>query len=296
MPIHRRPGLDASRLDGVLSLDLDRGVAGIDLAQESFVDAYALVGLACFIASAARDGLPVRLVLPEDPDVRSWLSRMHLGAVIDAFGAWVEGALPRVPERDRRDTLIELERFDDAHGSDRLASFVWERLEGGADGEVVNQLFEATGELGLNVVEHAGSPAGGFVAAQRYKAGMPEERIIVAVGDVGVGIRESLRPRYGDMTEGEAIRRAIQWHVSRIPDEGRGQGLPGVVDGVRGLDGVVWIRSGAVSRYDCRCPVALPAGQVTRETGGGTWHVDAHRPEAGVQPASGTGADGRPRR
>ena len=125
MPIHRRPGLDASRLDGVLSLDLDRGVAGIDLAQESFVDAYALVGLACFIASAARDGLSVRLVLPEDPDVRSWLSRMHLGAVIDAFGAWVEGALPRVPERDRRDTLIELERFDDAHGSDRLASFVW---------------------------------------------------------------------------------------------------------------------------------------------------------------------------
>jgi hypothetical protein len=248
MPIHRRPGLDASRLDGVLSLDLDRGVAGIDLAQESFVDAYALVGLACFIASAARDGLPVRLVLPEDPDVRSWLSRMHLGAVIDAFGAWVEGALPRVPERDRRDTLIELERFDDAHGSDRLASFVWERLEGGADGEVVNQLFEATGELGLNVVEHAGSPAGGFVAAQRYKAGMPEERIIVAVGDVGVGIRESLRPRYGDMTDGEAIRRAIQWHVSRIPDEGRGQGLPGVVDGVRGLDGVVWIRSAAVSR------------------------------------------------
>jgi hypothetical protein len=69
------------------------------------------------------------------------------------------------------------------------------------------------------VVEHAGSPAGGFIAAQRYKAGMPEERIIVAVGDVGIGIRESLRPRYGDMTDGQAIRRAIQWHVSRIPDE-----------------------------------------------------------------------------
>jgi hypothetical protein len=66
MPIHRRPGLDASRLDGVLSLDLDRGVAGIDLAQESFVDAYALVGLACFIASAARRimlKLPIRLML-----------------------------------------------------------------------------------------------------------------------------------------------------------------------------------------------------------------------------------------
>jgi hypothetical protein len=202
MPIHRRAALDALHLDGVLSLDLDRGVAAIDLARESFVDADALVGLACFIASAARDGLPVRLVLPEDPDVRSWLSRMHLGAVIEAFGVRVEGALPRVAERDRRDTLRGLERFDDAHGSDRLASFIWERLEGGADGD----------------------------------------------GDVGIGIRESLRPRYGDMTDGQAIRRAIQWHVSRIPDEGRGQGLPGVVEGVRGLDGVLWIRTGVVSR------------------------------------------------
>jgi hypothetical protein len=146
------------------------------------------------------------------------------------------------------DTLIELQRFDDSHGSHRLASFIWDRLEGGADGEVVNQLFEATGELGQNVVEHAGSPVGGFVAAQRYKAGAPEERIIVAVGDAGIGIRESLRPRYGDMTDRQAITQAIRWNVSSVLEPGRGQGLPGIVDGVRGLGGVLWIRSGAASR------------------------------------------------
>jgi hypothetical protein len=221
MPISRRGALDASHLDGVLRLDVERGVAAIDLAEVSFVDVYALAGLACFIASAARGGLPVELVVPEDPDVRSWLSRMHLGNVLDAFEVRVEGAFPRVAERERRDALIELERFGDVHGSDRLASFIWDRLEGGVDAEVVNQLFEATGELGLNVVEHAGSPAGGFVAAQRYKAGMPEERIVVAVGDVGIGIRESLRPRYGVMTDDEAIRRAVQWNVSRVPEQGR---------------------------------------------------------------------------
>jgi hypothetical protein len=248
MPISRRSGLDALNLDDVPSLDLDRGLAVIDLAWVSFVDAYALTGLACFIASAARDGIPVDLVLPEEPDVRSWLSRMHLGDVIDAFEVRVEGTLSRVAERDRRDTLIELERFQDTHGSDRLAAFIWDRIGGGADAEVVIQLFEATGELGSNVVEHAGSPVGGFVAAQRYKAGTPEERIVVAVGDAGIGIRESLRPRYGDLTDGDAIRRAIQWNVSSIADEGRGQGLPGVVDGVKGLGGTVWIRSGAASR------------------------------------------------
>ena len=67
------------------TLDLDSGAASLDLARIEFVDAYALTGLACFVASAARDGLPVRVVLPEEPDVRSWLSRMHLGDVVDAF-------------------------------------------------------------------------------------------------------------------------------------------------------------------------------------------------------------------
>ena len=252
MPIYRPTTVDAIHLDGVLTLDLDRGRAVVDLGQVSFVDAYALAGLACFIASAARDGLPVRLVLPENTDVRSWLSRMHLGEVLDAFEVRVEGVLPSVAEHDRRDTLIELERFDDSLGSHRLASFIWERLEGGADGEVVNQLFEAAGELGQNVVEHAGSPVGGFIAAQRYRAGAPEERIVVAVGDAGVGIRESLRARYGDMPDGQAIRRAIQWNVSSVPDEGRGQGLPGIVEGVRALGGVVWIRSGVAFRMVTR--------------------------------------------
>ena len=198
MPISRRTGLAALNLDDVLSLDLERGTAVIDLARVSFVDAYALTGLACFIASAARDGLPVDLVLPEEPDVRSWLSRMHLGDVIDAFEVRVEGTLSRVAERDRRGTLIELQRFQDAHGSDRLAAFIWDRLEGA-----------------------------------------PEERIVVAVGDAGIGIRESLRARYGTMTDDQAIRQAVRWHVSSIADEGRGQGLPGVVDGVRGLGGTV---------------------------------------------------------
>ena len=134
---------------------------------------HALTGIACFIASADRDGLAVRLVVPEHPDVR---------------------------------------------------------------------------RLGQNVVEHAGSPVGGFVAAQRYKSGAPDERIIVAVGDVGVGIRESLRPRYGDMTDAKAITQAIRWNVSRVPEDGRGQGLPGVVEGVRGLEGILWIRSGSALR------------------------------------------------
>lgn len=103
MPTHRATTLDAVHLDSALTLDVDAGVAEIDLSRVNFVDACALTGLACFIASAARDGLSVELVLPEHPDLRSWLSRMHLGAVIDTFDVHVGGGLPRVAERDRRD-------------------------------------------------------------------------------------------------------------------------------------------------------------------------------------------------
>ena len=96
-PPDRPTAVDALHLDAVLTLDVVRGLAVIDLAQVSFVDAYALTGLACFIASADRDGLPVQLLVPEHPDVRSWLSRMHLGDVVDSFAVRVRGAFRRSP-------------------------------------------------------------------------------------------------------------------------------------------------------------------------------------------------------
>jgi hypothetical protein len=269
MPIHGPTTLDAVHLDSVLTLDVDSGMAEIDLSRASFVDAYALTGLACFIASADRDGLSVELVPPEDPNVRSWLSRMHLGAVVDAFQVHVRGGLPRVAERDRSDTLIELRRFDDSHGSHRLASFIWDRLQGGADAEVVNQIFEAAGELGQNVVEHAGSPVGGFVAAQRYKAGAPEERIIVAVGDAGIGVRESLRPRYGRRRGQGARRCRLDPQRCGLENDHAAAGDP--------------YRRVSPARYDCRCSVALPARRVTREEARSN-SVDTHRPEAGIHP------------
>lgn len=248
MGIHHRGPLDLPSFDGALVPDDDSGTAVIDLTRVTFIDAYGLVGLACCIAVAAGEGHTVQLRLPVSDELQTYLARMHLGELIDRYDVESYGNLPEVRELDRRDSLIELQSFHDVHGSDRLAAFIWDRLVGRADNEVVTQLYEATGELGLNVVEHAWSPAGGFVAAQRYQRGQPGERAIVAVGDVGVGIRESLRELHGPMTDGEAIDRAIQRDVSRFPDPGRGQGLASVAEGVRALGGTVRIRTGGASR------------------------------------------------
>jgi hypothetical protein len=61
MPTSRRAALDLFNFDGVLSLDLDAGVAVIDLTRVTFVDAYALTGLewreACRGSSSATAGI-----------------------------------------------------------------------------------------------------------------------------------------------------------------------------------------------------------------------------------------------
>ena len=92
----------------------------------------------------------------------------------------------------------------------------------------MNQLFEATGELGQNVVEHAGSPVGGFVAAQRYKAGAPDERIIVAVGEVGrgQGLDGILWIRSGSASRTITRQRAVTTGVSSLQGTIVGARLP----------------------------------------------------------------------
>jgi hypothetical protein len=252
MEIYFRDKLDLFDCNfGILS-HREPDVAIVDLSEVTFVDAYGLVGLACYIAWMWGDDVPIELTLPESYDVCLYLSRMHLGEVLKLYDVRVNGELPSVREHDRRDSLLELERFTDVRGGERLASFIWERLSGHTNPAVVDELFEAVGELTQNVLDHSGSPAGGFIAAQRYKAGMPDDRIVIAVGDVGIGICESLQPRYGRMTDAEAIERAIRQNVSRLVTPGRGQGLWSVVDGVNRLKGSLSIRTGRAFRWRTR--------------------------------------------
>jgi hypothetical protein len=127
MLIYRRGTLDLSSFDRAVASDED-GVACVDLTDVSFIDAYGLVGLACYVASASGQGLAIELLVPKSDDVRSYLARMHLTEVLDVYDVRVDGTLPRVNERDRRDRLIELGRFYDSHGSHRLAEFIGSAL------------------------------------------------------------------------------------------------------------------------------------------------------------------------
>jgi len=85
---------------------------------------------------------------------------------------------------------------------------------------------EAFSELCQNIHEHSQSPIGGFAAIDLLWTGM-ERRVILALGDLGIGIRCSLTN--AGLTTGsdhDAISRAVQRGVtSKRGNDGRGGGL-----------------------------------------------------------------------
>lgn len=247
MSIRSRSTLGLASFDEALVPD-DEGEVIIDLSQLEFIDVYGLVGLAAHLIESTLNRRAIKLLVPQSTNASNYLARMHLGDLLEACDVKLSRPLPVVRETDQRESLIELQTFEDVRGSERLADYLWARLDGQVPGQIATQIYEAAGELGNNVVDHSRCPVGGFMAAQRHKRGKPEEHLIVAVGDAGIGIQASLRERYGDLDETEAIRQALEPGVSGIEDPGRGRGLSEIVEGVTGFGGVVRVRSGSAAR------------------------------------------------
>jgi hypothetical protein len=78
-------------------------------------------------------------------------------------------------------------------------------------------------EVMENVLNHSGVGLG-WVQASTFRE---TKHINIAVVDGGVGIRESLRERYGPLTDQEALRKAVEEGGTRDPHRNAGYGLTG---------------------------------------------------------------------
>jgi hypothetical protein len=50
------------------------------------------------------------------------------------------------------------------------------------------------------------------------------------------------------MDDQTAVAKALELYVSSVDDPGRGQGLTWIAEALAGLNGAVWVRSGAATR------------------------------------------------
>jgi hypothetical protein len=211
-----------------------------DLSALRFIDAYGLVGTACAILSSR----PLDLKLPDRTGPHHHLDSMGLTRVLHDAGY---SSLGDPAPLDRPDVLVPLTQFKSIHAAEALSHLLVEQLGDSASAQVIEPLTEGLWELAANAVEHSGEQA--LLMGQVYRKGEPPHHnanVQVVVGDVGKGILRSFQDSQTQQPADDlaAIRLALEYLVSSVPDRGRGQGLTTTAEGVTPWGGELVVRSG----------------------------------------------------
>lgn len=200
----------------------------IDLSLATFVDPMALTTIAAVAEDASASGLDVEFVPPQDPNIRRYVARMHLGDCLGRYCSNVD--LPKVNEWDNGDRLFELQRFD-VNSSDDLAESVFRaHKKAGGSTEDAKSFFKGVAEVLNNVVDHSGA-AGGWAAMQV----MPKDdgMIKFAVADTGYGLEHTLRRHNKVDGAADAVKKAFERTVSGTGQLGRGAGLDDLLQRIK---------------------------------------------------------------
>ena len=183
------------------------------------------------------------------------MSRLGFDRFVQEIGE-VSFDLAVTAPQAKSDVLVPLQVFRSSDELQPLADLLWSRLDGVVGPQATSALIEALWELGANVTEHSGSS--GIVGAVVQNANRKEAHVDFAIGDAGIGIRQSFLNGVGGHhpnSDHEAITLALKYLVSSTGDPGRGQGIAATVEQATGLRGKVLVRSG-----DARRSIA-PEGQ-----------------------------------
>jgi hypothetical protein len=216
-----------------------------DLSELRFADAYGLVGTACALLSAGAQGALPDLRVPRELSTQQHLDAMGLTKVLQEAGYPFEEVADPI---DKPDVLVPLTRIETIHAAEGLSHLLFEQLGLSASAHVIEPLTEGLWELAANALEHSGEHA--LLMGQVYND--PGERyggdrVQVVVGDIGKGVRASFTDSgtQSPKTDREAIELALEYLVSSVPDEGRGQGLTSTAEGVTRWGGTLAVRTGS---------------------------------------------------
>ena len=196
----------------------------------------------------------VRVVLPIDEDVKSYLYRMKFPSAVsetalieNQVNGWRKIGQPsdvllEMTPLDKKGDLVEVTR--DVLG--RIGELLKNNL--GYKRRDVTAFSNVVSEVCNNIFDHSGDK--GMVAAQRYTKNDGTKYAIIAVADLGIGIRRSLAQRYKEARNWshiEAIINALKKEYSRQTN--RGLGLFMVSKIVGDYKGNLHIRSGDARLY-----------------------------------------------
>ncbi|MFW5868428.1 MAG: hypothetical protein ACOCX2_11465 [Armatimonadota bacterium] len=225
------------------------GIPGFPSAQEtvdigatgvSFVEPTGLAGLSAtlrLLVEPTDQDCEINWQHPADRNVRNYLARMDF---LTEFGIDVSHG-----RRAAEGRFVELHAIDFAtrNVSNVLTSRLCSVAEANWDvnESAVKLMSYGLGECIDNVVAHSASPIGGFTCAQAYRN---RDAMQYAVSDSGIGIRASLAERYELSSDAEAIKLALEKHITGKLTGHAGEGLFVVREMVAANGGVLIVHSG----------------------------------------------------
>jgi hypothetical protein len=218
----------AGTRDHGYAAELDRDLDG---ANEVILDAGDLAGLhplfavrfALWMECQRQAGRSVEVREPEDGKTRRCFRAFRLGTDIGGVGqSLVKGDADVIIRPTRLGELTEVDEL-----ADRLLQPLIDHFDDVA--VVRDAVLMAISELCQNAVEHGASGAGCVVAASRGEVnGL--SRIMLGIGDCGIGIPEHIRGSHPEFVVDEhAIGQALQEGVSGTQRPDRGYGFSWVL-------------------------------------------------------------------
>lgn len=191
----------------------------LDLSKLGFVEPLYLLRLRAFLDWHSAKGTEVLVVPPRSTSVQAYLARMKIA---EALPELCNFELPEVTAHDRSDVLLELTRLKSLIEGDQLDDLLQEVVGAHFEGDsaaLTQPFLMAVGEMADNALSHGrGADTGAYVAAQRYE----KKRLVMAIGDTGVGIPDHLREQFPHLTnDGEAIEEATKEGVTAARNENR---------------------------------------------------------------------------
>lgn len=239
----KTPTLTLATADRILFDYVTPAASEIIMEDVEFVDPYGMVLLLCLSREAKLYDTRTTVIFPKHQTCCTYLSRMRFHEQLSAQGVKVKGS--RTVREVEPGRLLECHEFDTRSFEALCDSVTGRMLAFKYHPNAVLDLKDAMLEIGANVEEHAHT-FGGFLAAQTFKVGTAQEYMVFAIGDVGVGIRQSLESgRVPTDSDIEAIEYALQPGVSSVKDKVRGFGFEHMTEAITGLRGELYVRSAA---------------------------------------------------
>lgn len=203
----------------------------MDLSRLATIGPTGLLRMRAFIDWHCFAGSTVEVIPPVASAPREYLAMMGLGADLPEACACDLGP---IQAGNHSKVLIPIRRLTNVQESDRLDDELAQLLAAqftGKIGRLAEAFTRTASEMCDNATSHGRSlMTGAYVSAQRYT----QQRCVLAIGDLGVGIPEHMRSAFPNLlADDDAIRVATKEGITATGINHRGIGYQWVIDGMK---------------------------------------------------------------